>query len=608
MRSSHLIVCLVASCLMLFARPTMAGEASVELEKPVRLQAGGKPVDSGAAWGHSGPCLHDVDEDGLPDLVVGDFSGKFRVYHNRGAKGRPKFVTESYNLMAGDAEAEVPIYCCIGSSPVFADFNGDGKADLLSGSYDPGECYLFRGLGEGKFVSRETIVDKTGKPVLRHPDQKQEVQSFGSWPAPVDWDDDGDLDLLIGGFDGTMFVRVNEGSATAPQLAVENTPVMLGDEELKLPSAHAAVAVADWDDDGRWDILSGSDSGAVYWYRNVGEKGLPRFELEVTLVPAHDGNGYDELLEAGAAPRVGIRTQIAVVDYNDDGRLDLLVGDFCTNITPKADLSDDDRAKMEAIQEEITKSGEAMKAAMDGLREDFKTRYPGEKIYSDEVNKEFQEAYKELQESELFKTGEAKSEELTKSLGEYLAKPEKEGSFNPFATTHGWVWLFLRADGARPAQADKADDKPKAAKATGDGPVDAELVVTPTHVAAGGAATVEVRAEMSPGWHIWPLVEGGFVGEPTALELTLPEGVEFSSEWQSPEPRAAARGTGKSYEGRVIFRRELKIADDAKPGDVELVCRFSYQACDKELCLRPATDELHAVIIVNEPESPAASP
>jgi hypothetical protein len=51
------------------------------------------------------------------------------------------------------------------------DFDADGIDDLISGSYDPGEIYLFRGEGKGKFKARETITDKSGKPVLRKPNQ-----------------------------------------------------------------------------------------------------------------------------------------------------------------------------------------------------------------------------------------------------------------------------------------------------------------------------------------------------------------------------------------------------------------------------------------------------
>ena len=37
------------------------------------------------------------------------------------------------------------------------DFDADGILDMISGSYDPGDLYLFRGLGKGKYAKGETI-------------------------------------------------------------------------------------------------------------------------------------------------------------------------------------------------------------------------------------------------------------------------------------------------------------------------------------------------------------------------------------------------------------------------------------------------------------------
>lgn len=61
-----------------------------EFEKPVRLEAGGKPIDTDV--GHAYPYLYDFDRDGKPDLLVGQFGeGKLRVYRNVGTKAEPKF-------------------------------------------------------------------------------------------------------------------------------------------------------------------------------------------------------------------------------------------------------------------------------------------------------------------------------------------------------------------------------------------------------------------------------------------------------------------------------------------------------------------------------------
>lgn len=76
---------------------------------PVRLAAADGVIDSGAAWGHSGPWVEDVDDDRIQDLVVGDFSGLFKFYRNLGTSEQPRYA-QAVNLQAGGADAKVPIY------------------------------------------------------------------------------------------------------------------------------------------------------------------------------------------------------------------------------------------------------------------------------------------------------------------------------------------------------------------------------------------------------------------------------------------------------------------------------------------------------------------
>ena len=91
----------------------------------------------------------------------------------------------------------------------------------------------------------------------------------------VDWDGDGDLDLLFGAYDGSLMLRINEGTRREPAFATSNTVVRAGGEPVAIPEGHCTPVVADWDGDGRWDILSGAATGAVCWFRNVGGRAGP---------------------------------------------------------------------------------------------------------------------------------------------------------------------------------------------------------------------------------------------------------------------------------------------------------------------------------------------
>jgi hypothetical protein len=70
--------------------PRPAGLAA-DLAPPVQVTADGKPIDVERS-GHAAPFFADFDGDGKPDLLVGQFSGgKLRVYRNVGTAGSPKF-------------------------------------------------------------------------------------------------------------------------------------------------------------------------------------------------------------------------------------------------------------------------------------------------------------------------------------------------------------------------------------------------------------------------------------------------------------------------------------------------------------------------------------
>jgi hypothetical protein len=328
------------------------------------------------------------------------------------------------------------------------DFDGDGIPDLISGSYDPGEIYLFRGLGKGRFKARETIVDRSGKPILRCPDQKVKWESFGSWVTMVDWNNDGKPDLLIGGFGGEMFVRLNEGTRTEPAFSTKNLPVQVDGKDLKVPDHHATPVVADWDGDGLWDILTGSANGGVYWYRNIGKLGEPRFAPPVALVPPHQGSGYNEFLDLDQEPVPGIRSQIAVVDYNGDGKLDLLVGDFRTTVSPRKDLTPEQRRELQTLREKMDRTNaelEKLRVPIEAKLDEFVKQFSHDELVKEENQEKWRKKMKELYDAPEYKKVADEYAALNKALNQFLEKPAKQMfGADDMSTAHGYVWLYLR--------------------------------------------------------------------------------------------------------------------------------------------------------------------
>ena len=176
-----------------------------------------------------------------------------------------------------------------------------------------------------------------------------------------DWDQDGDLDLLVGGGDGRLWLYRKDGRSSGQSFQTPE-PItagkrdcwgnsytglvltgLVGDSLPDLVVCHSGSKVsvhqnigtrntprfaedaltfsvqkncqgrfdaADWDDDGLVDLVTGSFGGKLVWYRNEGEQGAPKFESGQPF--------FDIRLAYNSHPRI--------LDFNRDGRLDLLLG------------------------------------------------------------------------------------------------------------------------------------------------------------------------------------------------------------------------------------------------------------------------------------------
>ena len=295
------------------------------------------------------------------------------------------------------------------------DLEGKGRMDILSGSCS-GEIYWFR-RGQGTTFERgKPLTDRDGKVIQLDP-------ITGVFAA--DWYGHGKLDLLAGTAKGEIYLIPNEGDAKHPALG-QPRPLKANGKPIKIDSGSAAPVAADWDGDGKLDLLTGTGDGSVLLYRNVGKAGQPKLAAAEVLVPASSLPRSGD--ETSGPTACGRNTKICVADFNGDGRLDLLVGDVSGSFKCKPPQSAKERRDEE---DAIRRLPELMKTWAKQFQKyrEVLAGPPGKTP-----------AEKEARAQKLDEARQA----LAHAKAEIAAAQWTIEFYKPQSASHGYVWLFLR--------------------------------------------------------------------------------------------------------------------------------------------------------------------
>jgi len=285
--------------------------------------------------------------------------------------------------------------------------------DVLSGSW-PGEIWFFRRLADGKFAAGEQLKDRNGKPLN---------YGSGSSVFAIDWNEDGQLDLLLGNVLGEVHLLPHEGGKPLSFGAAQRLEA--GGQPLKV-NGDAAPVAADWDSDGRLDLIVGAEDGSVVWYRNIGTKGRPKLEAARQLIPKSPcGWNGDDSRRPG---EWGLRVKPCVIDWDGDGRLDILLGDRCGGFQAKPSQTEQEKSEERRANDQLP-----------SLRRKWAETFRQYRLLDSETaNGTPGSGHERIRQQEMLR------EQLRRLKDEIVLVQEIQERYRPAYQTHGFVWLFLR--------------------------------------------------------------------------------------------------------------------------------------------------------------------
>ena len=297
----------------------------------------------------------DYDGDGDQDLIVGvgDWSdygwdaafdrngdwnngplhGYVYLISNQGSDKKPVYADQPTRITAGGSVIDVYGW----PSPNFADFDGDGDLDLLCGEFLDGFTY-FQNTGtrsRPEYAAGQKLRNRQRMPLT------MDLQMIT--PTAIDWDSDGDIDLITGDEDGRVALIENTGELLSG-VPLFKTPFYFQQEADSLKFGALATPFAfDWDNDGDEDILCGNTAGYLGVFENLGpaKNGLPKWSAPRKIKAKSVGSDHAATFRVMAGPSGSIQgpceakwgyTTLSVADWNSDNHPDIIYNSILSRI------------------------------------------------------------------------------------------------------------------------------------------------------------------------------------------------------------------------------------------------------------------------------------
>lgn len=309
------------------------------------LFAPGRPLTNGDSLIRMDLCMitpvaYDFTEDGWPDLIVGDEDGRVALIEHTGRviDGMPIFLQPHYFRQKADKVKFGAL-----ATPFAFDWNGDGREDIIAGN-SAGYIGFIENMGGNPPRWNAPKLMEADEEVIRimaGPNGSIQGPAEAKWGyttlSVADWNHDGLPDLIVNSIWGKVIWYENIGTRTEPKLSKAKPIEVEWEDKVPKPEWNwwnpkdnelvtqwrTTPFVIDWTNDGLNDLIMLDHEGYFALF--------PREKRDdkLVLLPGKrvfrlEGEEGPLRLNKDSAGKSG-RRKIAVVDFDDDGRLDLLL-------------------------------------------------------------------------------------------------------------------------------------------------------------------------------------------------------------------------------------------------------------------------------------------
>ena len=283
------------------------GNSSNPIMDDINISTQFPPGDPIISAGLNMPSFTDIDNDGDEDLFVTVLSGAYgyqlinNFYFYRNENG-------SYNLESQEFIETLDLFSDI--YPEFIDIDSDGDLDLFIGTAtDLSEFPI-----NGKVKFYENIGNDSNLEPIWNLVNSEFLGGNAGYNLSLDFGDidaDGDYDMLVGEYNGTIRIYLNAGDEFEPNFSEYS---LINDIDL---SGYSIPKLIDIDNDLDLDLFIGQSTGNISFYENIGSN-----------------ENYDFILVSSNYNDISVsnKSSIDFFDIDNDEDYDLIVGSQYENI------------------------------------------------------------------------------------------------------------------------------------------------------------------------------------------------------------------------------------------------------------------------------------